>query len=522
MYGIMAQYEFNFDFATATAAYGHRSMTESKHFMDGGAFIFPHPYIPYMYGGLLIGSGPYGGPPYGPYTEVAIGVKDTYLSVEEYPNSDTDTVEVRLTSNSSISGGDPFEWIVGYMAQNDKVTEWMVLYTGYWVKVTTIAQGAFTQASYKPFDKWEFTGGFRWNRDSKRYLGKLGFDLDPDGQIIWDWNKLNSAKYRWSEPTYKFVVSHTPTDDIMTYLQYSRGYRTGNVDFDGNASPPEFLNAYEFGLKTRWLDNRLQFNTAIYYYDYKNYNRWTAANKCTSDINGDHYCDDIASDPTGPSAGLPDGQIDTWDYDYNVVFVSLSPGGAEQKGVSVNLTYLLTVDDSFSLNATWRKNKYGDYNFQTALLALYPDADNAYRDFVDESGKEFGTTPIRGNISYTHTFRFNNNDTLNASTTLFYNGKGIDQDVDYGEPTHIVMPGRDAYWTGDISLTYMSERWLPKGKRWHIRATVNNFWDEEALESITYTNDTYLAQNVYPPGSGVITGTYILPRSYHISFGIDF
>ena len=29
------------------------------------------------------------------------------------------------------------------------------------------------------------------------------------------------------------------------------------------------MNAYEFGFKSRFLDNRLQINGALFYYDYK-------------------------------------------------------------------------------------------------------------------------------------------------------------------------------------------------------------------------------------------------------------
>src|SRR5690606_16975896 len=34
---------------------------------------------------------------------------------------------------------------------------------------------------------------------------------------------------------------------------------------------PEELDAFEFGLKSRWFDQKLQFNTAIFYNDYQDY-----------------------------------------------------------------------------------------------------------------------------------------------------------------------------------------------------------------------------------------------------------
>ena len=57
--------------------------------------------------------------------------------------------------------------------------------------------------------------------------------------------------------------------------EISRGYRSGAfnggaVAFPGdlNIAKPEFLDALEVGLKTTFLDRRLQLNTAAFYYDF--------------------------------------------------------------------------------------------------------------------------------------------------------------------------------------------------------------------------------------------------------------
>jgi iron complex outermembrane recepter protein len=72
------------------------------------------------------------------------------------------------------------------------------------------------------------------------------------------------------------ILDWKPSDTSLVYISYSRGYRAGTYNglaYGGNAQvyfvPPETVNAYEAGLKSRFLDNRLQINASVFYYDYK-------------------------------------------------------------------------------------------------------------------------------------------------------------------------------------------------------------------------------------------------------------
>src|SRR5690606_20288296 len=67
-----------------------------------------------------------------------------------------------------------------------------------------------------------------------------------------------------------------PTDNMRLYASYSRGYRGGTCNGLSYTTAsqvyfvePEFVDAYEFGFKTRWCDDHLQLNGAIFYYDYE-------------------------------------------------------------------------------------------------------------------------------------------------------------------------------------------------------------------------------------------------------------
>lgn len=72
------------------------------------------------------------------------------------------------------------------------------------------------------------------------------------------------------------IIDWKPTEKTLLYASFSRGYRAGT--FNGLAYgtanqvyfvPPEQVNAYEAGFKTRFFDNRVQFNGSAFYYDYK-------------------------------------------------------------------------------------------------------------------------------------------------------------------------------------------------------------------------------------------------------------
>jgi iron complex outermembrane recepter protein len=74
----------------------------------------------------------------------------------------------------------------------------------------------------------------------------------------------------------RFILDWKPTDSSKIYASYSRGYRAGTFNglAYGSASQvyfvaPETVNAYEVGFKSRFLNNRVQLNGALFYYDYK-------------------------------------------------------------------------------------------------------------------------------------------------------------------------------------------------------------------------------------------------------------
>ncbi|OAN58542.1 TonB-dependent receptor [Sphingomonas sp. TDK1] len=77
--------------------------------------------------------------------------------------------------------------------------------------------------------------------------------------------------------TGRVSLSYTFDNGTLVYASYNRGYRSGAFNGGGYTSSaginyinPERVNAYEVGLKGRYLDNALTLSMAGFYYDYRN------------------------------------------------------------------------------------------------------------------------------------------------------------------------------------------------------------------------------------------------------------
>lgn len=90
--------------------------------------------------------------------------------------------------------------------------------------------------------------------------------LDPTGSAITCNNKLGEIKETWTDFTPMAGISYRFTDDMMGFATYTEGFTAGG--FNGRAGSittlgpfePEKAENIEIGLKTSWLDNRLQVN----------------------------------------------------------------------------------------------------------------------------------------------------------------------------------------------------------------------------------------------------------------------
>jgi iron complex outermembrane receptor protein len=132
----------------------------------------------------------------------------------------------------------------------------------------------FAHFNWQLTEKLSMSGGLRYTDDEKvsdifRVTGNTApagvgisrFVLIPNTIVIaesQEWSPKISFDYRWS-------------DTLMTYVQLSTGFRGGGFgprpanSAQVAAFNPEFIDNFEIGVKSDWLDRRLRVNADIYY-----------------------------------------------------------------------------------------------------------------------------------------------------------------------------------------------------------------------------------------------------------------
>jgi iron complex outermembrane receptor protein len=153
--------------------------------------------------------------------------------------------------------------------------------------------GIYGQGSYDITDRLKFTLGGRYTWDRQQTTGRLvnyQVAYNPFGPVQFVTagnptcvittarianNCTETITQKASAPTWLVGLDFKPTDDILTYIKYSRGYRTGGISFQLPPAirtyDPEKVDTYEVGLKAT-LNGAVRgvFNVAAFYNDFRN------------------------------------------------------------------------------------------------------------------------------------------------------------------------------------------------------------------------------------------------------------
>ena len=175
---------------------------------------------------------------------------------------------------ASVKVTDRLDFVAGAYYFNNRYTNHQQTFLGPILgngrPVQFAAQTSKSYAGYLDVN-WEFikrvrlTVGGRYTRDEKEFSNRF-----PGAFNV-------TAADSWSKFTPKASIDWRPTDDIMLYASFSRGYRAGG--FNGRATSiatsqasydPETVDSYEAGVKTQFFDHRLSFNLAGFTTKYDN------------------------------------------------------------------------------------------------------------------------------------------------------------------------------------------------------------------------------------------------------------
>jgi iron complex outermembrane receptor protein len=175
-------------------------------------------------------------------------------------------------------GNEKFNWIVGLYYMDDRFASLPLVISegGYiprgltytmvdvYVREPTRSYAEFGQATWQLLPGTHLTLGVRNTDDTKSIGGNTlvdGFDA-VHGRQTADFSKV----------TYRAVLDRQFTPDILGYVSWNTGFKSGQyslVNFTEPPVKPEVLTAYETGFKTEFLDRRLRVNASAFDYKYQ-------------------------------------------------------------------------------------------------------------------------------------------------------------------------------------------------------------------------------------------------------------
>lgn len=223
-----------------------------------------------------------------------------------------------------------------------------ILPFGYSVDHHSESIAVFADGQLNITSKLQLFGGLRQTWDRKRiemniYSGGTIDNFESFGPLT-DSGRL---KAKFDFLTLRAGLKYDFSEDLVGYTSYSRGANTGG--FNGRAAAtsllgpyqPEFLDAYEVGLKAELFDRRVRLSTALFLNEFS-----------------DKQEEILVSVPVAPFTGT------------TVVNVA----AARYKGIEVEAEIAATRGLNFNFSGSYLDAKYSD--FTASLRPGFPATDN--------------------------------------------------------------------------------------------------------------------------------------------------
>ncbi len=143
-------------------------------------------------------------------------------------------------------------------------------------EVSNDSFAGFGQLQYELSDRLTLVGGLRYTYEKK----SIDYSVDPDNLIVFPISpSVKSASMNENVVSPMASITYRLTENVNSYITYSEGFKVGgfnafdsdfaNEDGSTPAFEPEYADNIELGLKSSLLDDRVRFNAAAFYTDYK-------------------------------------------------------------------------------------------------------------------------------------------------------------------------------------------------------------------------------------------------------------
>ena len=192
----------------------------------------------------------------------------------EFQHEKTLTEELHLLSRPGAS----IPWIVGFYYLDDSSAYDPLALEGaisqplqeiqIWSHQSSKSYALFGQAALHIAPNSRLTLGLRYTRDERTVSGSSLGSLGSQTLTL----AGASQGTAWTRPTWRIAMDHHFTTDVMGFLSYDRGFKSGVYNLLTYASSPvspEVLDAYQAGVKSELANDRVRLNATAFYYRYK-------------------------------------------------------------------------------------------------------------------------------------------------------------------------------------------------------------------------------------------------------------
>jgi iron complex outermembrane receptor protein len=398
--------------------------------------------------------------------------------------------EARLASNDDTN---PLQWIAGfYYFWSDNYENFAYSDSGYndtepYPRIVDefnfLSHGNTKTRAFAPFGQIDYnlaktsvgipltvTVGARFSNDEKYGFNYLDYQLPiacggSCGPISGPFSKT------WSQWTGKFGLAYQVDPDTMVYASASRGYIDGgNIIGLAHIYNPESAWSYEAGVKSQFLDNRVQLNVAAYHEEIKALQVFiqSATQSGVNNVNGKTQVNGLETELTAvPVDGLRlNATLTLTHATYGQYITTNSRFGGPGPGCEAT-------------SAPYLCNFEGNWLNQTPPYSLDLGAEYAFNT-------PFGT--------------------LTPRVDMFFSGK-----VNF-LPDNYPTSTQKAYHQTNLRLT-----WMDNDARYRIDAFVNNL-ENAAMISNDGLQSLTLGQQVQEPDNFA----YYPPRTVGIRFAVNF
>lgn len=329
------------------------------------------------------------------------------------------------------------------------------------------AYAAYAQGTLELLPNTNLTLGARYTIEKHRIEGYT------TGSPTLSPGSAGTLRKTFEKPTFRAALDHKITPDVMVYGSYNRGFNAGFFNqaavtgFRETFSPafpanvpnvpvdPESVDAYEIGVKSDWLERRLQVNLAGFLYDYTNLQQ----------------------------------QI----YQFGTLF-TLNAASARIKGLDVDVTIRPVRNVTLSVSGNYLDATYRSYPLAPDAQ-VRPNGELVYIGARDARGKRLILAPKYG-LQATLSHRLHTGiGTFDTTGNLNY------QSAIYVDP-------QNQFATRGRTLISITQRWTANNEHLTVTAWAKNLTNEQYDVSATIQEHTGVLGNPGAPRTYGITVGY--------------